>query len=340
MPDYYDPAEVVSPDKVRTATNGATAVAAADTAAAAAAIEEYWTEDRMRDARPVSLPLGDLDVIPKRLVEEMMTAASASKTAALTPDSTATIRVLPKPPDQPQAAAAAAAAATPVGNMGVYPYAVVGKLFMTFPFTVGRKDFVGSAWVVGERAVFTAGHCVYGENEARTQRAWATNLLFRAQYNGQNGTQVGSWPLVQKAALKEWINNGGWWGYDMGAGIAATPIRVTTGAAGYIVNQSPSTISPFRSIGYPAVNPFPGTTMYECAGALEVDNPTLMVFGMSNNMLGGCSGGPILTSSGGTQLVCGLNSFIDSGRPGVMHSPYFGAQFLRLLQWITDNGGD
>ena len=206
------------------------------------------------------------------------------------------------------------------------PVTAVGKIFMTFD----GNDFVGSAWTIGESAVFTAGHCVFDHDTD----SFADHILFMPQYN--NGTALGSWTSVRTVSLANWTNNRDF-SADMGAFVTNRPVRPESGALGWWANTAPATGSPFNAIGYPA-RPAPnfnfnGQIMWHSIGDYTQEkNP----FQMCNNMTQGCSGGPwVMTSSGGNYAK-GLNSFRFTNEPERMYSPEFGEGFLALINWLRN----
>jgi len=288
------------------------------TADEAERVEAYWTPTRMETAEPLPLPTVYL---PRRLREQLTQLAAADTGMVVTE---------PAPPDRLTTLPTAGGFNTRlVTDMSVYPYAVVGKLFMTF----GSRNFVGSAWVIGERTVFTAGHCVHD----RTQ-GWGNNLLFHAQFN--NGASVGTWPLGTLGSLNRWIQDEDF-EFDMGMGISTNPIRPVTGRAGWIANIS-QIQGQIKSIGYPAETianfNFDGQRMWECDG--DFINTQDGIMAMNNNMTGGCSGGPGFYPQSGQWYAIWVNSFRFTGEPNILRSPFFGQAFLNLIQWMRDNGGD
>ena len=290
------------------------------------AATEYWTEDRKAKARPLPLPSVNLASI-----QAAQWAAGGAMIAQGIQDLAAPVHVQPVPPDGvPQTVAGAVTKR--VTDITANPYSVVVKLFMRFP----AGDYIGTGWVIGERAIISAGHCMYDH----TLGGWATNVVAHARYH--NGNEAAEWVLTQRSALKEWVDTRNF-EFDVSAGIASTPIRPITGKAGYIANQ-PADQAPFLSVGYPGTStptfPFNGEEMWESTGGFQPP-PWTGVVAMDNHMTGGCSGGPWFTSKpGGGPVACGLNSFILDFPPNKMHSPYFGPAFVRIVQWITDNGGD
>jgi V8-like Glu-specific endopeptidase len=282
----------------------------------------YWTPQRMESAVPLPLPKVYL---PQHLRQQLraLNEKDAAREDALVVSE-------PEPADAPTAVPLAGGFDTRlVANIGVYPYIITGKLFMTF----GTSNYVGSAWTIGERSVFTAGHCVHEHN-----RGWATNVVFESGYN--NGAHTGSWALGTLASLDGWVS-GEDFQYDMGMGVAASPIRPTTGKAGWIANLNPIQ-GKIKSIGYPA-EPiagynFNGQQMWECDGDYREVSGNIM--SMNNNMTGGCSGGPGMYLYSGQYYSIWVNSFRYTTEPNILRSPYFGTPFLNLIQWMKDNGGD
>jgi V8-like Glu-specific endopeptidase len=287
-----------------------------------ARVKEFWTPTRIEEALPLPLPTVFL---PRRLKELQRAKHAMGATTAAGP-----VISEPSSPDQDGIEPTASGFDTHlVGNLSVYPYAIVGKLYMTF----GTSNYVGSAWVIGESTVFTAGHCVHDKTAG-----WAKNVLFRAQYN--NGSSAGDWPLGTLASLSGWTQDEDF-EFDMGMGIAATPIRPVTGKAGWIANVG-QIQGKIRSVGYPAQAisgyAFDGQRMWECNGDhLETEDG---IIGMSNNMTGGCSGGPGYYPRSGQQYAIWVNSFRYTSEPNILRSPYFATNFLNLIQWMNDNGGN
>ena len=133
-----------------------------------AALASYWTPERMATAEPLpfSIPAGsgaETQLLTPPLQELMTSASDAPDTENHQP-----------PPLFSTAL---------VEDIHVAPYQCVGKLFMTLQ----GADRVGSAYVIGESTIGTAGHCVY------INRHWATNVLFHAGYH--NGSEVGRWRI-------------------------------------------------------------------------------------------------------------------------------------------------
>jgi len=279
------------------------------------AIITYWTPERMEEAKPLELPTLRGRPEGGQGVPTADEADQPVEQSAVAPDGS-------------QDLALANFVTTRVANMNIWPYMTVGKLYMTF----AGVNYQGSAWCIGESAIFTAGHCVHGKSAG-----WATNVIFRARYS--NGSSIGTWVMRTLGSLNGWINNEDFQ-YDMGSGVATRPIRPTTGKSGWMANY-PANQGPYTSIGYPAAPisgyPFNGQYMWQCVGGY-INGATIIQ--MHNNMTGGCSGGPWVVYRNGQWYANGLNSFRYTSNPNTLYSPYFGQGFLNLLQWIKNNGGD
>jgi hypothetical protein len=225
-------------------------------------------------------------------------------------------------------AAAGRIDARAVDDPTTYPYGVVGRLYLTF----ASVNYLTTGWVIGERAVCTAGHCLYDP-----AYGWATNVLFQAR-----GARR-AWPLDTLATLAGWAV-GEDFAHDFAIGIAPSPIRPSTGKAGYTINQSddPGT---FCAIGFPAV-PIPGYAfgggrMWECRGDRLLEPwAHAGLIAMRANFTDGAGGGPWFVRRNGQPLACGLTSFRYTAELDVLRSPSFGEPFRRLVQWMSASGGD
>jgi V8-like Glu-specific endopeptidase len=287
----------------------------------------FWTHRRQLKAVPLPLP----HVTPEQhaaMLGELRTEL-ARRPAFLPP---------------PVAVSSSARRTNPVDDPAAYPHSGVLKMFMQF----GGGLSVGSAFVVGRRAVLTAGHCVYSDG------VWARNVQFTPRYaNGQK--PLGTFPAVQATTLREFTERptGPRFAYDIAACVVDRDFPDELLPAAYTVNAV-LPAGKLRSVGYPAEPyrgfPFDGERMWESVGDYHVeDDPgrgttTPRVFAHFNDLTGGCSGGPIF-GAGGRPVVVGLNSHVIVGpggrreEPPRMFSPYFGDAVDRLVRWLAANGG-
>jgi V8-like Glu-specific endopeptidase len=280
-----------------------------------AAVLEYWSEDRLRSTQP--LP------IPESSAETFAMLPSTEPGVAVHADSLG--------PGGAFELASLWFTTSRVNDITVFPQCAVGKLYMTF----GGSNFVGSAWVVAECAIFTAGHCLYDTEHG----GWATNVIFKARY--RNGQALGTWAFSNSklAVPKGWYDNRDFT-LDMGAAVSTTPIRPTTGRLGWAANY-PVNQGPYTELGYPAQTlpgyPFDGEEMWQSVGDYVSGTNIIRACG---NMSGGCSGGPWAIFRDNVWRVNGLNSHRPGGDNDHIHSPYFGQNFLNMLDWINNNGGN
>jgi len=276
-------------------------------------IEAYWTEDRIRSAEPLPLPV--LSGEPPQSVAAESGAEPVSRDA-VEPDRT-----------EVSAEAAPCFVTSRVANLGVTPYKYVGKLYMTF----GGVNYVGSASCICKFSILTAGHCVYDRS-----KGWATNVVFKGRFS--NGSQAGTWAMRQLGAPRGWTESQDY-AYDFAGGISAGNIQSIMGSAGWLAN-APANQGNIDSIGYPA-QPitgynFDGKYMWHSAGKYQSGTTILK---MCNNMTGGCSGGPWDVLSSGQPRINGVNSHRYTSDPNSLYSPYFGQGFLNLIEWLRVNGG-
>ena len=275
---------------------------------------KYWTKSRMSNAKPIPLR-----VAPDAL-RTSISGAESGRTRVVAP-------VLPASTET------VAESTIEVPDINKFPFSCVGKLFMR----EGDSNYVGSAWVIGERAIFTAAHCLYDDNGT-----FFDDVLFRPGF--KDGSSPERFSVVQMSIDSRYAAfDDDHLKFDLGIAILDRPISDLTGVAGYAVNPT-SQIAIGRSVtgvGYPAGAPFDGQRMFQSTGSIVRDSaPGSTIerfFGAENDMTGGCSGGPWFDLS---NTVVGLNSFVFVGEdPQVMHSPYFGTGFEELLEWAEEGGG-
>lgn len=284
--------------------------------------DAYWTEERIAGAAPFPLkPLAEDPGEPSEQ-DELETiirgiGIQSRKLSELPADARST---------QFKALTAPAYDTERVPNLGDFPYRAIGKLLAT----MGGADFAGTAWVIGERSIVTAGHCVFDE----TAGQWATNVAFMPQFDARP-TQ-GIWQAGSIHTLAGWAAGGRRAAaFDIGGAVLAKPVAQLTGRIGWRANITPDQ-GMLHSVGYPgdwisATYDFDGKHMWSCNGRYVGGTA---VMGMNNNMTRGSSGGPWLVQDDRNRIfACGLNSHYGDGRP-VMYSPYFGQGIINLVNTI------
>jgi len=283
----------------------------------ALAIAEYWTPERMAEAKPMPIPTRIVDPADQAVPDQYSPPGPPGFSPGWAPASG-----LPQPdpgteyviePGHPLYAVATGQLAAPqhgtkptnplsgpygpfqrwtwYGRYLTYPTATIGKLF----FSLGTSNFVCSATVIQKNTVITAGHC--NSDGAGT---FATNRMFCPSYNagGINPTS-GCWSVVLSKTSAGWHNNGDP-DYDYACLVTATTGTVVndnigdfTGWFGRAWNWGPSQAT--FSFGYPAASPFPGFHIITVAATEwythDFDSGDQVSKLMGNDMTGGASGG-------------------------------------------------
>lgn len=272
--------------------------------------KKYWTKKRMAKATPLELRNAPKDIVSKTKQDGKSRTVQGKL---------------------PKSAKRQAASTTEVPNYSAFPVSCVGKIFMR----EGSSDYVGSAWVIGDRTIFTAAHCVFDDNGT-----FFDDVVFVPQY--KNGSAPhGNFPVVQMAIDDRYAAGTSTdLNYDLGIGILDKKISDITGVVSFqeFPTSQVSLGASVKGVGYPAGPPFDGSKMYQSSGqVVAAQSSSEGYFGAENEMTGGCSGGPWFDPSG---VVVGLNSFVFVNQtPPVMYSPYFGTGFTDLIEWANDKDG-
>ena len=233
-------------------------------------ILEYWTPERMKEAKPeVNLKFSSA-------------APTKTKTEVAAPTAAGPIKIVSD------------------SDLTKFPYQSVGKLF----YAKGSNNYAGSAYVVNvtdKNVIFTAAHCL------DSPEGKATNIVFvpaMININDTNGQLYGRYPQISGGQGVAWAVDNNWdpgnmqERYDMGSvkllprssdgknvGEVVTPITLEADLAPY----NPSTS--WNTIGYPGVSSQdPQGKMAEREGTYKnLDNNVVYKYG---GMLQGMSGGP------------------------------------------------
>ncbi len=322
-------------------------------ATAAAAVDQYWTSQRLSTALPT---------VPPRVANPRLARLAPQQRVAAP-----TSPIVSAPGGAPASALTKELAnqvANGLKSLGVpqplvgsfisyfvsytdytkYPNSTVGKLFFVHGGNGG--NYVCSASAVNstnQRLIITAGHCV-SDGAGRFHR----NFLFIPAYRPD---------LAPTEPFRRWTTCGvyvrtSWhtrrdFGQDMGALKACDQgtqrLHNTTGYLGYVANASRS--QTWRAFGYPAAAPFNGRRMVACLASLSITDSAFSpaTNGIGCNMTGGSSGGPWILRyaqgvGGAVNQINGLNSYGYGSLPNTMFSPYFGNEFLSLRSFAIASG--
>lgn len=250
---------------------------------------DYWTSERMQDARPAAelAPAGVEASGAVEIGEPLTVPGETAERSALAPRAN-------------QAAAKD----------------TVGKVF----FTQDGTDYVcsGNAVASGNGStVATAGHCV---NDAGT---WVTNWVFVPGYD-HGSAPYGTWAATDLVSTDQWVQQ-----EDINYDVAFATVvpeggsgtlESVVGSTGIAFNQARG--QHYTAYGYPAASPFDGESLETCSGTAFDDTlGGTLSQGIDCDMTGGSSGGPWFLGSGAQNSV---NSFGYTAQADVMYGPYFG----------------
>jgi V8-like Glu-specific endopeptidase len=257
-----------------------------------AALDAYWTADRMKAAKPANT----------------INSGWAAQGRSIMPKAgKETISKAPKDP----VAQPAATAQSPVSR--------IGKVF----FTMNGQNFVCSGNSVqsgNQSTVATAGHCTHD-----LASGWATNFVFVPAYSN-GAAPYGKWTARSLHAAGEWVSRNDI-SYDGAFAVVNTldgrTLSSAVGASSIGFNMARNLN--YTAYGYPAASPFNGERLYSCSGTASADRiGGTQSQGIPCDMTGGSSGGPWFVGSGAAGTQNSVNSFGYNTQKNVMYGPYFG----------------
>ncbi|MBG6226015.1 V8-like Glu-specific endopeptidase [Arthrobacter sp. CAN_A2] len=258
-----------------------------------AALDAYWTADRMKNARPANT----------------INSGWAAEGRSVMPK--AGQQSVAKAPKEPVVEARAAAQSS---------VPRIGKVF----FTQGGQNYVCSGNSVqsgNQSVVATAGHCTHD-----LSTGWVTNFVFVPAYN--NGSApYGKFTARSLVSTTEWVSRNDI-SYDGAFAVMNTlngrTLSATVGASSIGFNMARGLT--YSAYGYPAASPFNGERLYSCYGKASADRVGgTQSQGIPCDMTGGSSGGPWFVGSGSTGTQNSVNSFGYNTQSNVMYGPYFGS---------------
>ena len=268
---------------------------------------DYWTDDRMEDARPADA--GD--------------AASAGQpTVPMTAGEPQTFEGTDPPLNLARSGRHA---------QEQDPVPTEGKIFFTGS---DGFDYMCSGTAVisdNESTVWTAGHCVHGG----AGQTYHFNWIFVPAYD-DGDAPYGVWTAESLSTPTAWARFSSF-KYDVGAATVATnngmTLGDTVGMEGIAFNQPAAQV--WTSLGYPAGRPFDGSDLYSCRSrTLGRHNPDRLsgqrTLYIRCDMNGGSSGGGWFFTQDGNRYVGSLNSYGVMGHRDRMYGPYQGPAALAL----------
>lgn len=269
----------------------------------AAGVTDYWTPERMRAATPLDQLLASR-------------APTADVPAAGEPRTVPGVDALAYPTSGEPWTGGGEVAAT------------AGRVF--FNFDGSPASCSGNAVTSANRSVvLTAGHCV------KYQGSWHTDWIFVPGYD-DGAAPFGEWAASATLTTPQWEANEDI-NYDVGAAVVEPVggryLTDVVGGQGVAFNQPRD--QDMYAFGYPAADPYDGSTLIHCSGATFTDPLLSDDHGMRCDMTGGSSGGPWFLDfdeATGTGVQASVNSFGYSVLPGYMFGPYFGSDAQALYE--------
>lgn len=218
-----------------------------------------------------------------------------------------------------------------IGNQSQYPFTAIGRLSYSIQGIVRQC----TAWVVSERVVATAGHCVYSRNKNELADWTIFEPGYRAGIKGEQWVGVRGYVLEQWVEPQEGVSTSP---YDFAFIVLDRPIASQTGVLGVRISN-PDKPSATFSLGYPQKPTvgfaFDGNDLYASTG--NVKSAGLGVLETENRLTEGSSGGPWLTKTMDGIVVTGINSNKPVGNDSVTYSPLIGQSFIELFSRVLSD---
>lgn len=302
---------------------------------AAAALEGYWTPERMARAIPIDLlsavrRLGTVAgrILPSGAATPTTGPIPVPARSSASPDSGRAV-----PVRQAGQARRPVVRATTSGSRweaGGLVTRTTGRVFLT----MNNVDFVCSASAVrsaNRDVVVTAGHCVKDG-----VGSWAENWIFVPGYR-DGKRPYGAYAARRMFVAGPWARRGDD-SYDVGF------VAVTTSGGrhlGDVVGGQPVGFNVRRGLrtygfGFPADPPYNGEQLLYCAGVVRADpQAQTRDQGLRCDLTAGASGGPWLSGfdpGTGRGTLTSVSSFKYSDDHGTMYGPYFGKAVKDLFR--------
>jgi hypothetical protein len=310
--------------------------------------KEYWTPERMRNAKPSDMTLpGSPDSSGAKVAQPegrpvmipgappgggSTTGASATPTRSIEPKATTSNGyTYPFPFTRYEVQDPGST------SYEAYPYKTNGKVFYT---NNAGENKACSGTVVETRGatgpgnrslIWTAGHCV-----SDGKGHFHTNWVFVPAYR-DNTTPFGTWSSRQKTTKAGWHNFGNL-EMDLGAVVVNTQsgktIQDRVGSQGISFNKPYP--QHWHAFGYPGNPPFDGKRLIACSASYATQGdpsnrtnvPTIGIG--CDATKGGSGGGFIERWSFGAGFVNSVNSYSRNDQPLAIYGPYHGQAALDL----------
>ena len=329
-------------------SRGANVVSSEISAKKQADAKEYWTPERMRNAKPLDMTLpGSPESSGANVAQPQgrpvmipgsppgggsTTGASATTTRSIEPKATTSNGyTYPFPFTRYEVIDPGST------SYEAYPYRTNGKVF----FKRGKENRVCSGTVVttrnssgpGNRSlIWTAGHCV-----SDGKGNFHTNWVFVPAYRDNVEPPFGTWTSRQPATKAGWHNSSNR-EMDLGAVVVNTDfgkrLEERVGSQGIWFNKPYP--QHWTAFGYPGEPPFNGQRLIACSASYATQgNPStrtnVPTIGIGCDMTEGSSGGGWIERwSFGAGFVNSVTSYRPEDQPLAVYGPYHGQAALDL----------
>ena len=298
-----------------------------------AAVEAYWTPERMQSAVPYPMGIDGEPTDPDpAALEEEADAMPGSSTSSRDGRPSVLLEQEEDVPDSSGLQPASSSYPFPHTTYWVstvvylrFPYVTVGKVFFT-KRTGG--NFVCSGSSVGGRLVLTAGHCV-SDGAGRFHINWSFVPAFL------NGSRPRStWTAFKLWTFANWHNRGQFCrdvGFAITNNVSGQKLSQRVGFLGFSWNQN-RVKQHWDEFGYPATAPWNGQRMVQTeAEWARNDSPRCSnppAVGTGSRHRPGSSGGPWVRIffpdfGGARNFANGVISYFYASQPDGLYSPYF-----------------
>ncbi|MCD8459797.1 hypothetical protein LPH44_12045 (plasmid) [Xylella taiwanensis] len=279
--------------------------------------EKYWTEERMRTAKPMPMPIVSTEELSRieaeaRFESSMRNNRKEKQQVLVIEPSPVEWEAEGKSDSFPIINANAVEGVPEEADVDQRPFWNAGRLY----FTTSTGDYMCTAEFVGSNQILmTAAHCLMDDNGN-----WHTNIVFAPRYRGgkrfkNSGTGCKSVP--SNYITKDGINHVADYGF----------ITSNRSGPGWLGLKIRIPYTKWTAIGYPD-NYKGGRHLMRVDGSKgsSYENDTVQ---MLNNPMGeGSSGGAWIaevntSNSVGGNYAIGLNSFSSPGDRNTTYGPYF-----------------
>jgi V8-like Glu-specific endopeptidase len=270
---------------------------------------EYWTPERMREARPIDLPIATPDELPEAEQSIVGGAAGVQRSRGRPPS------------ERPDTLGDPDTSRVP--DLTKLPGKAVGRLF----FTLNGQDLTASASVVNGLGIMAAAHSLYSKG------ALSSNVVFVPAYKNRN-EPFGKWEIASMlipATYKQDPKTA----YDL-AFCTVRPLngRYLGDVVGSLGIEWGYVTDYWNTMGYPAVRtsvfPFNGEEPWQSLGSQVKSQASTRA--KKDNLTEGASGAPWLMKNDQNMVNGVFSAYLAN--PPEAHGPEFGGWVGNLYNSI------